>query len=341
VGEYEIDAASLLYWLNYQVENYLQQLQSMGYPITEIPWDSADETGTTMAESALAGALDAAALYAILPILAEDAEVELPQDDLDMPEKFLTQLETQLGSKEAANHLLWSQMMDAEHYTNFYLDGCRFKLLTDYYYGEGSENYPTDAEVKGYAENDLGYYYVKHILLSIKDAETGEELDQAGKDAKRATAMDLLDQLRKADDPVALFDTLMNEYSEDPGLASYPDGYEAYKGQMVAEFEQASLALKDGEISEIVESAHGYHIILRLPLDLDSFRESLIYGLMDQRVADILYAYGVNRTESFEQIDPASFRANVVALQAAVETELQAIMDAKAQANSETPGSAG
>ena len=120
--------------------------------------------------------------------------------------------------------------------------------------------------MKAYVEDGLGYYRVKHILLSVKDSTTGELLDDAAKAEKKAKAEDILAQLQQADDVVALFDQLMNQYSEDPGLAAYPDGYPAYPGQMVAPFETAAKALKEGEMSGIVEGVSGYHIILRLPL---------------------------------------------------------------------------
>jgi len=38
---------------------------------------------------------------------------------------------------------------------------------------------------------------------------------------------------------------------------------------MVSEFSNATAALEIGEISDIVESTYGYHIILRLPIDYD------------------------------------------------------------------------
>ena len=82
--------------------------------------------------------------------------------------------------------------------------------------------------------------------------------------AAKAKADDLYKQIKDGAD----FDKLMNENSQDPGLATAPDGYEFGKGQMVPEFEEASYALAVNEVSEPVETSYGYHIIKRVPLDL-------------------------------------------------------------------------
>ena len=55
----------------------------------------------------------------------------------------------------------------------------------------------------------------------------------------------------------------------DPGKENYPDGYVFKPGAMVAEFENAVLSLENYEISDVVETSYGYHILLRLPLDPD------------------------------------------------------------------------
>jgi len=72
------------------------------------------------------------------------------------------------------------------------------------------------------------------------------------------------------------FDVLMFEYSEDPGLAEYPDGYTFTRGMMVSEFEAATLSLEIGEVSELVFTdlgggrGFGIHIIKRVePIEED------------------------------------------------------------------------
>jgi len=60
------------------------------------------------------------------------------------------------------------------------------------------------------------------------------------------------------------FDTLMFEYSQDPGLASHPGGYIFTDNVMVPEFYQTTRSLEIGEVSGPVETTHGIHIIMRV-----------------------------------------------------------------------------
>ena len=81
---------------------------------------------------------------------------------------------------------------------------------------------------------------------------------------ERATA--ILERLHAGED----FVTLMDMYGEDPGMPLFPDGYTFVAGQMVESFHEGTLALEIGEISGLVESNHGFHIILRVEPDPDN-----------------------------------------------------------------------
>lgn len=317
-GEYDIAAADLLYWLNYGIEMYQSQAGSDAVP----DWETA-VGDVTLGEYLTQSALETAAFYRLIPEIAEQEGLALSQEDLDYLAEDLAAGEEQLGGAEMLDHILWYQLRTREQYSDSYKVGVLYSLLQDKYYGEDSDAYPTDAEVRSYAD-EQGYYKVKHILLSNKGEDGETPLDDAAAAEKKAQADDLLAQLRAAGDPIALFDELMNQYSEDPGLASYPDGYDAYKGQMVPEFETASLALKEGEISEVVESAHGWHIILRLPLELETFRSQLIAEKMEERTDGWLEEYPTETTAAWDALDLTEFRNKVSSLQAAVEEEVQA-----------------
>ena len=84
---------------------------------------------------------------------------------------------------------------------------------------------------------------------------------------KKALAESTLAKIRAGAD----FDALMQELSEDPGLVQSPNGYTFTKGEMVEPFENATYALEENKVSDIVESDFGYHIIKRIPLD-DEFK---------------------------------------------------------------------
>ena len=132
----------------------------------------------------------------------------------------------------------------------------------------------TEEEMKDFYESE--FVTAKHILLVTEDKD---------KETVKKQAEELLVRIKKGED----FDKLMMEYSEDPGLADYPDGYTFSHGEMVEQFENAAYALETGQVSELVETDYGYHIIKRMPLepldDINEFREAYAFAFM-QSVMD-------------------------------------------------------
>ena len=93
----------------------------------------------------------------------------------------------------------------------------------------------------------------QHILIKVDKSASEEDKKQARKKAE-----DILDKIKAGED----FAKLASEFSDDPGSKSKGGelGFFA-RGRMVKSFEDAAFALKPGEVSGIVESPFGYHII--------------------------------------------------------------------------------
>lgn len=129
-----------------------------------------------------------------------------------------------------------------------------------------------------YTEN---YMCANHILVSTINQQTGESLSDAEKAQAKAKAKELLAAAKAGD--AENFRSMVAEYSDDAGKVSNPDGYLFTTGEMISEFESAVLALGENEISDIVESVYGYHIILRQPLPAltDSTRSAIISALIN------------------------------------------------------------
>jgi peptidyl-prolyl cis-trans isomerase C len=92
-----------------------------------------------------------------------------------------------------------------------------------------------------------------HILIQVP-----QSADAAAKQQAKAKADALLTDLKAGKD----FASAAKENSQDPGSA--PNGGDLgffEQGQMVPQFEQAAFALKPGQMSDVVETQFGYHII--------------------------------------------------------------------------------
>lgn len=118
----------------------------------------------------------------------------------------------------------------------------------------------SDADIKSYYDQNAKRYTTdeqrraSHILITApKDAPAKE------RSTAKAKADALLAQLRKNPGDFA---RLAKENSQDPGSAERGGDLDFFgKGMMVKPFEDAAYQLKKGEISDVVESEFGYHII--------------------------------------------------------------------------------
>src|SRR5262249_36535838 len=121
----------------------------------------------------------------------------------------------------------------------------------------------SDDEVKKFYDDNPSKFEqpemvrASHILLSTRDPETNKDLPDEQKMAKRKKAEELLKRARAGED----FAKLARENSEDPGSKDRGGEYQFSRGQMVPEFETAAFSLKTNEVSEIVTTQYGYHII--------------------------------------------------------------------------------
>ncbi len=111
--------------------------------------------------------------------------------------------------------------------------------------------------IKYYKKNqkefwEEGKVRARHILFI---SERGSSENQ--RRAKLRQAKKVLSEIRKGSD----FSKLAIKYSEDVSASSGGDVGFVKRGKMVREFEEAVFSLKPGQISDIVETEYGYHII--------------------------------------------------------------------------------
>ena len=197
--------------------------------------------------------LDRLITYTLLTQEAKSRNVTAADTEI---EERLKQMQQQFPNEEAFKKALAERNMS--------LDRLRSDTRTDLVISKMMETEvattpgASDAEAKEFYDKNPDKFQqpeqirASHILIRVD-----EKADEATKKKMRARADAILKRARGGED----FAKLAKENSADGSAAQGGDLNYFGRGQMVPAFDEAAFALKTGEISDVVTTQFGYHII--------------------------------------------------------------------------------
>ena len=245
-------------------------------------------------------ALDAVKAVKVQIIKAKEAGVALDKNELATIDQNIKNYIDENGGKSKADE-------DLKGYYNINTDQLKPILREDtlvrkFMNKQITEMKIDDAALQSIYEKNADKYkssrfrnegqeavWARHILIRINRPQLGEEatdeeMDQAAAQAEedaKAKAQEVLDKINAGEDFVAL----VKEYSEDPGSVNTGGEYLFASGVMDPAFEAAAFALNVDEVSGLVQTTHGFHIIKLVekvaegqPISLKGAKEYNEYG---------------------------------------------------------------
>ena len=318
----DVNAESYFYQLYNMVSNIVMYCGADGFD-----GDSGD--GRTFAELCREYTMQSVKEIAVVETLAKENGLTLNAEQLAQLEEEIAAYEGEYGEFGFRYMGITRETME-ELYKAF---GC-YDLLNESVYVEGSALAPTEEDLLAYAE-ESGLMKADHILLMTMDINTGAALDEAAKQAQYAKAEEILAQLQAAEDLETLFAELGDAFSEDTGRIAYPEGYVFGEGEMVIEFENAAKELAVGEISGIVESTYGYHILLRKALSAEEILADGNYfsSVLKKSTDGAKVEYSDIFNEKVAQLDLGAFYTAVSDARDTLYTEYLAEQEANADSS--------
>lgn len=309
----DVTAGDYFFWMAQNVDSATGYYSSMGM---EMDWTQKMDGEQTVDDYVKESAQETAILYNVVAAKAAEGGYEMTDEDKAAYQEDMNSAIEQMGGEEEYQKMLQTMCVTEETMEKLSSVGVLYSHMSDGMFHEGGEYAATPEVIAKYVE-DSDLLCAKHILLTTSDVATGEDLTAEKAAEKKATAEDLAAQLQAITDPEELaskFDELMNQYTEDPGTQSNPDGYVFTAGQMVPEFEDATRALEIGQVSGVVKSDYGYHIILRQnPADSSEVQSQWQDEQMDAILQQWIDEAEVETTETYDNLTTADFYEKLTA----------------------------
>ena len=222
-------------------ERLVKNMEANGGPI---PADQRDKV--------LRNALDRLIAYTVMK--QEAAARNVPIADTDVDER-VRQMQGQMSKEQFDKALSERNTSAAQLRTDARVDMMIDKMIEGELATTGAA---TEAEAREFYDKNPDKFKkgesvrASHILLMAN-----AQADEAAKKAARTKIDGILKRARAGED----FAALAREHSQDGSAAQGGDLGFFQRGAMVPEFDKAAFALKPGEISDVVTTQFGYHII--------------------------------------------------------------------------------
>jgi len=171
----------------------------------------------------------------------------------------------------------------------------RRRALRDSYFDKSVKGAVSDAEAKKFYDAQVGQLKpqseieARHILVESQDK-----------------AKEVFEKIAHGAD----FAQMAKEFSKDPGTKD--DGGKLGffgRGQMVPQFEEAAFKLKEGEVSQPVETQFGWHLIKveakrdRKPPSFDQVKDRIVASMIHSKAQEVVGA--LRAKARLEYVDPA------------------------------------
>lgn len=295
VGKVKVPASEYAYY----IKSTLSSLETYGLDISALGEEEYKSLEDSFKENAYAQCVRSA----VVQNKAEELGLKLTSDDKKQLKENKNNVIAQMGGNAAFKQELTAAGMPESFFDKMSEISLLYEKLYTHYYGEAGEFALTQEEVRAYFEEN--YVTVKHILRKTIDDSNAPLSDEAAAQKKEEADAVYTEIMAGAD-----FDTLMKENTEDPGLATNPNGYTFSQDESYDPvFKQKAFELEIGEVSEPVLGSSGYHIIKRVPLDETYWTEKeaeltamIAQNALEDKIREWTEGYEITKTEEYDNI---------------------------------------
>lgn len=243
-----ITVSDLQYYIYSAAMNLIyQENPNFSGDVSDIKWEKKTDSGKTLQEEVLEDAIHTAIADVVAVQQSAGVSLSFSEDDRTQMQELIDNYIEANGEEQFLLNLQAMGIDSKEEYEKIFERVTVVQKIQEDLRKNIGRYVPTVEVLKPY--QNTKEVSVQHVLILSENSKF---------ENPKATAEEVLKKAKKG----TPFADLIARYNEDPGATEA--GYTFGRGEMESAFEEASFALDFEEISDIVQTSYGYHIIRRV-----------------------------------------------------------------------------